>query len=176
MNVFVQKMNLRRLLSGAIGCALLMFSSPRPGGAQMTTSPAPVVSAALPRLILTPDMLAGLPRRTVTVTEEKGLAVTYSGVDLDAMLAKNGAPHWPALRGAAGADYVLVRAADGYRTVFALVELDPAVTDKIVLLADQRNGAALGSDLGPFRLIVPDEKHHLRWIRNVVEIEVVSPP
>jgi hypothetical protein len=80
------------------------------------------------------------------------------------------------LRGKAAADYVLVLASDGYRAVFALSGLDDAITDKVVLLADQRNGTPIGPDLGPFRIIVPDEKHHLRWVRKVVEIDVLSAP
>jgi hypothetical protein len=130
----------------------------------------------LPPLTLTAAMFAGLPRRTVTVIEEKGDSVTYSGIDLGALLAKNGVPEGHALHGSAAADYVLVRAADGYRALFALPELDPAVTDKIVLLADLRNGAPLGPQLGPFRIVVPDEKRHLRWIHSAVEVDVVAAP
>jgi hypothetical protein len=89
-----------------------------------------------------------------------------------ALLAKNGAPSGPAIRGRAVADYVVVRASDGYRAVFPLCELDPRITDKIVLLADKRNGSPMGSDLGPFRVVVPDEKHQMRWVRNVTEIAV----
>ena len=70
---------------------------------------------------------------------------------------------------------MVVRASDGYRAVFALVELDARFTNKVVLVADQRDGAPLGAD-GPFRLVVPDEKHHARWVRNAVEIEVRSAP
>ena len=135
-------------------------------------SPAPVV---LPHLTLSPELLAGLPRTTITAQDEGGKSATYSGVELDALLAKNGAPHGEAIRGRAVADYVVVRASDGYRAVFALVELDARFTNKVVLIADQRDGAPLGAD-GPFRLVVPDEKHHARWVRNAVDVEVRTAP
>jgi hypothetical protein len=163
-------------LSSTIVCVLLVASCLTAGYAQADITPAPAVSSVLPHLTVSADLLAGLPRRTVAVTEENGESATYSGVDLGALLAKNGAPQGPALRGPAAADYVLIQAADGYRAVFALTELDAAITDKIVVLADQRNGAPSGPRLGPFRIVVPDEKHHLRWVRNVVEIAVLSAP
>jgi hypothetical protein len=142
--------------------------------AQLTATPSPV---PLPiRLNVTEALLAGFPRRSVAVPEEAGKTDAYSGVDLGAVLAKNGAPLGDALRGRALADYVLVRASDGYRAVFALPELDATFTDKIVLLADQINGAPIGSDAGPFRILVPDEKHRARWVRNVTELDVMSAP
>lgn len=155
---------------------LSAVAGPAAGVAQTMATSAPIASPALPHLVVTAAMLDGLPRRTVTVAEEGAAAVAYSGVDLGALLAKFGAPAGTGLHGGAAADYALIRAADGYRTAFALAELDPTVTAKIVLLADTRNGLPLDAKLGPFRVVVPDEKHHLRWIRNVVEIDVVSPP
>jgi hypothetical protein len=44
------------------------------------------------------------------------------------------------LRGKQMALYVLASASDGYRAVFALAELDPAFTDRHILLVDRRDG------------------------------------
>ena len=63
--------------------------------------------------------------------------------------------------------YLLVEAADGYRVVFALPELDPAFTERMVLLADHRDGQPLTTTEGPLRLVVPDDKRHARWVRQV---------
>jgi hypothetical protein len=68
---------------------------------------------------------------------------------------------------------VMAKAADGYKVVFALAELDPAFSDKQVLLAFSRNGAVLDTKTGPLRIVIPDEKKHGRWIRQVTELEVV---
>jgi hypothetical protein len=126
------------------------------------------------QLAISESALANLPRRTITVVDENGQSAAYSGVDLGVLLAKNGAPSGAAIRGHAVADYVVVRASDGYRAVFALCELDPSITDKIVLVADRRNGSPIGSQLGPFRIVVPDEKHQMRWVRNVTEVAVFT--
>ena len=63
--------------------------------------------------------------------------------------------------------YVMVSASDGYRVVFALAEFDPDFTDRIVILADRRDGHALAPPEGPFRLVVAEEKRHARWVREV---------
>jgi hypothetical protein len=34
-------------------------------------------------------------------------------------------------------------------------------------------GVALPGKLGPYRIIVPDERRHARWVRSVTEIDVV---
>ena len=52
--------------------------------------------------------------------------------------------------------YLLVEAADDYRVVFALPELDPAFTERVILLADRRDGQPLAAAEGPLRLVVPD--------------------
>ncbi len=62
--------------------------------------------------------------------------------------------------------------ADGYRAVFALPELDPAYTDKIILLADKRDGKPMDAKEGPLRIVVPDEKRHARWVRQVTGLVI----
>jgi len=175
---------MNRIVISALAAAVLLAATP-PSSAQSAppatsmpmSMPMPAASAAmLPHLTLGPDSLAGLPRRTVTVTEENGASATYSGVDLDALLVRSGAPHGMGLRGKAAADYVVAIATDGYRVVYALAELDPVLTDKVVIVADMRDGAPLDAKFGPFELIAPGEKHHLRWIHNVREIDVEAAP
>ena len=75
------------------------------------------------------------------------------------------------LRGPALASYLLVEAADGYRAVFALPEIDPACTDRTILLADRRDGKPLPAQEGPLRIVVPGEKRRSRWVRLVVALD-----
>jgi DMSO/TMAO reductase YedYZ molybdopterin-dependent catalytic subunit len=67
---------------------------------------------------------------------------------------------------------VLVEATDGYRAVFSLAELDPALIDRVVLLADTKDGQPLPPREGPFRIIVPGEKRPARWVRQVRVVTV----
>jgi len=160
----------------------LTLGGPLPRAAAQSPTPAPgrePASAATPspiawplKIVLTPSALAGLPRREAAVTDMHGGPATYSGVELGALLGRAGVPQGEALRGRDLAAYAVVIASDGYRVVFALPELDPAFTDRLVLLADQRNGQPLPPSLGPFRVVIPAEKRQARWIRNAVEIDV----
>jgi DMSO/TMAO reductase YedYZ molybdopterin-dependent catalytic subunit len=67
---------------------------------------------------------------------------------------------------------VLIEAADGYRAAFALAELDPELTDRIILLADTKDGQPLPPGEGSFRVIVPGEKRPARWVRQVRVVTV----
>jgi DMSO/TMAO reductase YedYZ molybdopterin-dependent catalytic subunit len=117
--------------------------------------------------------LAALPQVEVKTVEKDGKAVTFKGVSLASILQGSGTPFGEQLRGAALSLAVLVKAADGYQAIFALAELDPAMTDKQVLLAEQADGQPLPPEVGPLRLIVPDEKRHARWVRRVISLEVI---
>jgi hypothetical protein len=66
----------------------------------------------------------------------------------------------------------LVEATDGYRAVFALAELDPELTDRVILLADTKDGQPLSPSEGAFRVIVPGEKRPARWVRQVRALTV----
>jgi hypothetical protein len=97
-------------------------------------------------------------------------------VPLIELLKRAGVPTGEAIRGPELGKYVVVTGADGYRVVFALAELDPALTDWTVLLADRRNDSTLPDDALPYQLIVAGEKRPARWVRQVVSIEVVDAP
>jgi hypothetical protein len=81
-----------------------------------------------------------------------------------------GLPFGKDLRGKALTIYLLIEAQDGYQVVFTLPELDALFTDKVVLLADRRDGKPLSEKEGPLRIVVPDEKRQARWIRQVKSI------
>ena len=65
-----------------------------------------------------------------------------------------------------------VDARDEYRAVFALPEFDADFTDRIIILAYERDGMPLDEKTGPLQIIVPGEKKHERWVRMVKEIRV----
>jgi DMSO/TMAO reductase YedYZ molybdopterin-dependent catalytic subunit len=139
-----------------------------------TTGDATVqVKGELPKpLELTAADLAKMPRRSVRAKDRSGKESEYEGVLLAEILKAAGVQFGHELRGPAMANYLLVEAADGYRVVFALPELDAASTDRVIVLADRRDGKPLDTNEGPFRIIVPDEKRQARWVRQVTVLMV----
>jgi hypothetical protein len=125
-------------------------------------------------ITFTADDLKKLPRTTVEVTDKSGKKFQYSGVALHLLLEKVNAPLGEELRGEALRCYVSVKAKDEYRVVFALSEFDPLFEDRLILLADERDGQPLDADTGPFQMIVPGEKRRARWVRQVNRIRVME--
>ena len=119
--------------------------------------------------------LKGLPRTTLKATNEHqdGKEEMYEGVSVAVLLKQAGAPQ---LRGATMATYVLIEAADGYRVIFSLAELDSEFQESDVLVADTLDGAPLGEKIGPLRLVVPHDKRPARWVRMLQSIKIVTVP
>jgi hypothetical protein len=61
-----------------------------------------------------------------------------------------GTPLGKELRGPKMNLYVTVKAADGYQAVFVLPEFDQGFTNRVIILADRRDGQPLSSREGPF--------------------------
>jgi DMSO/TMAO reductase YedYZ molybdopterin-dependent catalytic subunit len=123
-------------------------------------------------LNLTQKDLDALPRHDVTARSHDGKESRYEGVLLHDVLQKAGVTSGVELRGAALTLYLSVEAADGYRAIFTLPEIDPAFTDRTILLADRCDGSPLTTREGPIQVIVPGEKRHARWVRQVTKLRV----
>jgi hypothetical protein len=74
--------------------------------------------------------LEGLPRIKVTASEHFSGPVNFEGVTLKSVLEKAGIAFGESMKGKRLTNCLVVEAADGYRAVIALPELDPAFTDK----------------------------------------------
>lgn len=114
---------------------------------------------------------AGLKRITVKA-DDHGEPAVYEGVSLTEVLALAGAPVGDRMRGAQLSMVVVARAADDYMVSYSLAELDPGFTDRVVILADRRDGKPLAENAAPFQIVVPGEKKHGRWIRQVLSLTV----
>jgi len=119
--------------------------------------------------------LAQLPQHTVHA-EAHGKNVECSGPNLIDVLGTVGAASGEALRGKSLALYARISAADGYRAVFALAELDPAFRTDVAIVTASCDGHALDAKDGPFRLVVPGEKRPARWVRQVTAIDLLRSP
>lgn len=72
------------------------------------------------------------------------------------------------------ASCLLAEGADGYRVVIALPELDPAFTDKQIVLAFLKDGKPLDDKEGPYRIVIPDEKRMARWVKQLTTLRLVD--
>ena len=150
---------------------LILFAS---AAAIAQTSSALRVTGDVPNhLELSVADIAALPHQTIRVTDEKGAPAEYSGVLVATILKKAGAPLGDGLKGANMAMGLIGRAPDGYHVLYSLAEFDPAFSDRVILLADRRDGKPLDNREGPLRIVVPGDKRHARWIRGVTTLEVL---
>ena len=53
---------------------------------------------------------------------------------------------------------------------------DPSLTNKLVILADTKDGKPLTSSEGPFHVIVADEKRQMRWMKFAASMTVARVP
>jgi DMSO/TMAO reductase YedYZ molybdopterin-dependent catalytic subunit len=116
--------------------------------------------------------IAAFQRQTIHVADDKGAQVEYGGVPVAEIVKKAGAPLGKELKGPNMAIGLVAIAPDGYRVLFSVAEFDPAFSDRVILLADRRDGKPLDNREGPLRIIVPGDKRHARWIRRVDALEV----
>jgi DMSO/TMAO reductase YedYZ molybdopterin-dependent catalytic subunit len=124
-------------------------------------------------LVLTLADLKNMPRKKLSVMNPHDKKTeAYEGVLVEELLRKAGVPQGENLRGPSMATYVLAEAADGYRVVFSLAELDSEILDSEVIVADTMDGAPLGANQGPFRLVAPHEKRPAGWVRMLKSITV----
>ena len=114
-----------------------------------------------------------MPRLSFDIQEpHHGEMQHYEGARLSDLLAKAGVPLGDKLRGRAMAMYVLAQASDGYAVVYSVAELDPAMTDNRIIVADRMNGKPLDPKEGPFKIVVPGDKRPARWIRMLTALQV----
>lgn len=118
--------------------------------------------------------LETMPHVTVAASEHSSIRVNFEGVLLRSVLEKAGLTFGESMKGKRLATCLLVEAADGYRVVLALPELDPAFTDKKIVLAFLRDGKSLDEKEGPYRIVIPDEKRMARWVKQVTTLRIVN--
>ena len=122
---------------------------------------------------LTVAQITALPHVIVNVKDHDTPA-QFEGVPLSATLALAGVQLGNAMHGTRFTEALLVEAADGYKVVFALAEVDPDFATREILLADKRDGKPLDEKQGPFGVIAPGDKLPARWIRQVTAFKIVT--
>ena len=142
---------------------------------QHASTPQPATLPSPLSIPLDADVLAALPRETVTATAHDK-TLHCEGIPLAALLRATEALPAQPLSGQALSRYVLVTARDGYRVLYSLAELETSVGNHAVFLVDRCEGGPLDVEDGPLRLIAPQESRSARWVRQVQSITVVAAP
>jgi hypothetical protein len=99
--------------------------------------------------------------------------MVYEGYSLAAILRSAGV-RTDSLRGPALATRIVVEAADGFRVVLALADLDMSLGDRRVLVADRVDGRPLPANEAPWRLIIVGDQRPSRSARQVLRIRIAT--
>ena len=96
------------------------------------------------------------------------LARPFEVATLAGGVPEGAAAHDKKVGGAALAMVVIAEAADGYRVVFSLGELDKTLGKAAILVPDTRDGKALPDGDGPVRLVAIGETRGARSVKQLV--------
>jgi len=119
-----------------------------------------------------------LPVETATARLRDGAPFNVIGASVGSLLRAAGLDLSAPLSGAEVVGRaLLVRAADGYRAVFALAEVDPHFGHPLVRVVwSNADGTPLPDRVGPLQLIATGENRPARWVRQLQSIEVKNMP
>ena len=170
-----------RIAAPAMLVLILAFGQPVVFGQEMDHHNPSVPSTQLTvrgldgkAITLSPDEIAGLPHKTVSVFNAHTKAnEKYSGVILADLLAKAGVPHGENVKGKLFMTAVIAEGTDKYAVLYALAEVDPSIHTGDVIVADSVDGHNLGKD-GAFKMVATEELRPARWVRNLTAISVVE--
>ena len=125
-------------------------------------------------LTITKAMFADMKQVVIMAKAHDEKVHRYSGVPLTDILAKAGLAQGDSAKKRTILTYVEVTAADNYKAIYTLPEIDPLFASRVIILADRADKKPLPAEYGPFQIIVPGEKKHARWMRQVTSIRVVK--
>jgi hypothetical protein len=177
-NQFQARTSVPQFVTASVAALLVLSTaaqSQSAGATQARAAGSIAILADGKELVLSPSEIAKLERREARVVAEGASeAATVSGVRLWDLIQRAGVPSAQASGRQRAVMYVKLTGADGQSAVLALVEVDPGFSQRTVLVIDRRDGKPLDSVEGPWRVIIPDDGRHARWIRGLVTIEVVT--
>jgi hypothetical protein len=156
----------------SLGIALL-------AAAQSPTHPADSLLLQGPgqQVKLSLGALKAMHQVTIKVTNaHEHVQQTYTGVPLVDLLRKVGAPEAAGVRGKALSEYVVATGSDNYKVVLSLAESEPAFHPGTVIVADMLDGKPLDTKQGPLKLVVDEDHEPVRWVHNLVRLELHQIP
>jgi hypothetical protein len=168
----------RRLLAAPLGVALCVWLGPVQGQAGDAQTTLQVVLADGTQKTFSRADLERLPVESAGARLRDGPGFNVTGVSVTTLLRLSGLDlNAPMGAGQVVGHALIARAADGYRAVFGLADVDPHFGHPPVLVNwANADGSTLASRVGPFQLINTGESRPGRWVRQLVSLEVKSMP
>jgi hypothetical protein len=125
-------------------------------------------------ITITKPMFADMKQVVVMAKAHDEKVHRYSGVTIAEILDKAGVALGDSSQLKTVTSYILVTAADGYRAIYTLAEIDPLFAGRSIIIANREDKKPLAAEDGLFQVIVPGEKKHGRWVRQVIGIQIVQ--
>lgn len=158
-------------------CTAVAASEPRPADASAPKpafEPVMLIDESGHAMQVTPEDLAKLARHTVEV-DYHDKKTEFAGVALADLLEAKGIGLGDSLRGRGAPTVAVFEATDGYRVAVSLIEIDPVTSStRPALFVDQRDREPLDAGEAPYRLVLPDDKRPIRWIRMIKTIRILN--
>jgi hypothetical protein len=122
---------------------------------------------------ITKAMFADMKQVVVMAKAHDEKVHRYSGVTIADLLIKAGVMLGDSAKSKTINSYIIVTAADNYKAIYTIPEIDPLFATRSIILSNRADKRPLATEDGPFQIVVPGEKKHVRWVRQVTGIQVV---
>jgi hypothetical protein len=122
---------------------------------------------------ITKAMFADMKQVVVMAKAHDEKVHRYSGVTIADLLIKAGIMLGDSAKSKTINSYIIVTAADNYKAIYTIPEIDPLFATRSIILSNRADKRPLATEDGPFQIVVPGEKKHARWVRQVTGIQVV---
>ncbi|WP_342646150.1 molybdopterin-dependent oxidoreductase [Mucilaginibacter sp. CSA2-8R] len=132
-----------------------------------------ITGAGIQPLVMSKGMFQDMKQAIVMAKAHDEKVHRYSGVTIADLLTKAGIVLGDTAKRKTIVSCLVVTAADNYKAIYALSEVDPLFANRTIIVADRADKKPLPEEDGPFQIIVPGEKKHARWVRQVTALEVV---
>ncbi len=149
--------------------ALIVFFTALKIHAQTITITGPGIQP----LVMSKGMFQDMKQAVVMAKAHDEKVHRYSGVTMADLLTKAGIVLGDTAKRKTIVSCLVVTAADNYKAIYALSEVDPLFANRTIIVADRADKKPLPEEVGPFQIIVPGEKKHARWVRQVTALEVI---
>lgn len=172
-------LNIHPMLWHFFFCLIALAGAVTYSGEAQTASPGDsdyqlLINGDVPdTMVVGPADLARLKQHSVKTKNSDGKTSVYKGPMLIDVLKLAGLAFGETMKGPRLASYLLVTCRDNYKVVIALPELDPAFTDKVILVATLKDGKPLPQSEGPLRIVIPNEKRQARWARQLQTLTIM---